>query len=76
VFSVCTLEPDEGPAAIAGFLEAHSEFDPEPVVGSLPAAGVSGEIFAPARRAAGGAFLYPHLRGTDGFFVAACRRRP
>jgi 16S rRNA (cytosine967-C5)-methyltransferase len=74
VFSVCTLEPDEGPAAFAGFLEAHPEFDPEPVVGSLCGAG--GEaIFAPARNGPGGAYLYPHLHGTDGFFVAACRRR-
>jgi 16S rRNA (cytosine967-C5)-methyltransferase len=71
VFSVCTLEPDEGPAAMAGFLDAHREFGPEPVVGSSSGAGAG---FAPARGGPG-AYLYPHLHGTDGFFVAACRRR-
>ena len=71
VFSVCTFELDEGPAAIAGFLEAHPEFDPEPIAGP----GV-GAIVAPAPNGSGDAFLYPHLHGTDGFFVAACRRQP
>lgn len=66
VFSVCTLEPEEGPAVVAGFLDAHPEFDPEPI---------DGAVFAPVSRAPGRAFLYPHLHGTDGFFVAVCRRR-
>jgi 16S rRNA (cytosine967-C5)-methyltransferase len=75
VFSVCTLEPDEGPAAFAGFLEAHPEFDPEPIGGSGFGPG-GGAIVAPAPQGSGDAFLYPHLHGTDGFFVAACRRQP
>lgn len=67
VFSVCTLEPDEGPAVACGFLDAHPEFDP---------AAIEGAIFAPAPGGPGRAFLYPHLTGTDGFFLAAWRRRP
>lgn len=74
VFSVCSLEPDEGPAAIAGFLESHPEFEPEPIVGPGPGAGGDESLFAPARSGSGEACLYPHLHGTDGFFVAACRR--
>jgi len=65
VFSVCTLEPEEGPAVVSEFLAAHPEFDPEPIEGAA---------FARAPRGPG-AFLYPHLHGTDGFFVAVCRRR-
>jgi len=65
VFSVCTLEPEEGPAVVSEFLDAHPEFDPEPIEGA---------VFARVPRGPG-AFLYPHLHGTDGFFVAMCRRR-
>ncbi|HET7265924.1 MAG TPA: 16S rRNA (cytosine(967)-C(5))-methyltransferase RsmB [bacterium] len=64
VYSVCTIEPEEGPEVVAGFLAARPEFEPAPIE-DWPFA-VPG--------APGTAFLYPHHAGTDGFFVAALRR--
>jgi len=64
VYSVCTVEPEEGPDVVAAFLAASPGFEPAPIE-EWPFA-------TPA--AAGTAFLYPHRTGTDGFFVAALRR--
>ena len=64
VYSVCTIEPEEGPEVVAGFLAASPEFAPAPIE-DWPFA---------APGAPGTAFLYPHRAGTDGFFVAALRR--
>jgi 16S rRNA (cytosine967-C5)-methyltransferase len=74
VFSVCTLEPEEGPAVASAFLSTHAEFDPVSIAGWL---GGSGDEAAPAPvpGGPGAAFLYPHLHDTDGFFVAVFRRR-
>jgi 16S rRNA (cytosine967-C5)-methyltransferase len=74
VFSVCTLEPEEGPAAVSGFLSAHAEFDPVPIAGWPPGNG-DAAVVAPAPGGPGAAFLYPHVHDTDGFFVAVFRRR-
>lgn len=64
VYSVCSIEPEEGPAITEEFLARHSEFTPSTLVGwpTEPHAGAS-------------AFLYPHRIETDGFFVAAFRRK-
>jgi len=64
VYSVCTIEPEEGPQVIAAFLAASPAFEPAPIE-DWPFAAPDGP---------GGAFLYPHRTGTDGFFVAALRR--
>lgn len=64
VYSVCTIEPEEGPEVVAGFLAASPEFEPAPI-DAWPFA---------TPDAPGTAFLYPHRAGTDGFFVAALRR--
>lgn len=64
VYSVCSLEPEEGREVIATFLAASPTFAPEPV---------EGWPFA-TPDAPGTAFLYPHQAGTDGFFVASLRR--
>lgn len=64
VYSVCTLEPEEGRAVIAAFLAATPEFEPDPI-DDWPFA---------TPDAPGTALLYPHRTGTDGFFVAALRR--
>ncbi len=69
VYSVCTFEPEEGPAVIEAFLREHDEFAPLPIAGWPPGA-PDRVTFA----AEGTAFLYPHRADTDGFFVAALRR--
>lgn len=74
VFAVCSLEPDEGPAAAAWFLDAHRDYEPDPIRGWPPGNG-DDPAPAPARGGPGTAFLYPHVHDTDGFFVAAFRRR-
>ncbi len=63
VYSVCSIEPEEGPAIAEEFLARHAEFAPATLVGwpTEPQAGAS-------------AFLYPHRTETDGFFVATFRR--
>ncbi|HKV44226.1 MAG TPA: 16S rRNA (cytosine(967)-C(5))-methyltransferase RsmB [bacterium] len=69
VYAVCTLEPEEGPDVAGAFLSAHPEFAPAPIGGWAAAGAV------PASGGEGTAEFYPHRHGTDGFFVAAFRRR-
>lgn len=64
MYSVCSIEPEEGPAIAEEFLAHHPEFAPCLLPGSPP-------LFPGAP---GTAFLYPHRSGTDGFFIAAFRR--
>lgn len=64
VYSVCSIEPEEGPAVVEEFLARHPGFEPSSL-DPTPAA-------VPGPR--GASFLYPHRCGTDGFFVAAFRR--
>ena len=64
VYSVCSLEPEEGREVIATFLAAFPTFEP---------AAIEGRPFA-TPDAPGTVFLYPHQAGTDGFFVASLRR--
>jgi len=79
VYSVCTIEPEEGPEVVAAFLAAHPEFEPLPITAWPP--GTDGPDAAAvdlrasvAWGAPGTATLLPHRSGTDGFFVAALRR--
>ena len=70
VYSVCSLEPEEGEAQVSGFLAAHPDFmlDPvEPGEGGAPAA---------SRRPEGWLRVLPHHvdGGLDGFFIARFRR--
>lgn len=62
-YSTCTLRPEENQAVSAAFLEAHPEFSPRllPIEPCFAAAGaeVSFEIT-----------LFPHVHGSDGFYVA------
>ena len=67
VYSVCTIEPEEGPDVVAAFLAASPAFEPDPFEGWDFA--TPGGAEAP-----GTAFLNPHRAGTDGFFVASLRR--
>lgn len=62
VFSVCSLEREEGEAVIAEFLRENGEFAPD-------------EGAISDGRNAGTLRTFPHRDDADGFFVAALRRR-
>lgn len=64
LYTTCTLLEAENEAVVDGFLEDHANFSPEGFalpgpVGSCP----SGRLT-----------LWPHIHGTDGFFIARLRR--
>jgi 16S rRNA (cytosine967-C5)-methyltransferase len=70
VYSVCSLEPEEGEAQIRGFLAARPEFALDPMTpgeGGAPPASLSPE---------GWLRILPHQMagGVDGFFIARMRR--
>jgi len=67
VYSVCTMEEEEGPNVIRAFLRTHPEFAPDP---ELPLPG----RFGGAGAGPGRVLLLPHRDGTDGFYVARLRR--
>jgi len=67
VYSVCTIEDEEGRDVIAGLLRSRPEFEPD---GDLPLPGA----FAGAAVGPGQILLLPHRHGTDGFYVARLRR--
>jgi 16S rRNA (cytosine967-C5)-methyltransferase len=67
VYSVCTLEDEEGQNVIAEFLRAHPEFSPD---GTLSLPGWASE----AGIGPGQVLLLPHQHGTDGFYIARLRR--
>lgn len=69
VYSTCTTEPEENEAVIADFLAAHPEFEPMDIRPRLPQ-----DLRAEAGAQAGMLRLWPHVHGTDGFFIAAMRR--
>ena len=70
VYSVCSLEPEEGEAQVSGFLADHPEFVLDPIA--------SGEGGSPAasRSVEGWLRILPHHDegGLDGFFIARFRR--
>ena len=69
-YSVCSLEPEEGEAQVAGFLARHGEFQLEPVT-----AGEGGAPAASVRKDGTLRILPHHIEGgLDGFFVARFRR--
>jgi 16S rRNA (cytosine967-C5)-methyltransferase len=68
VYSTCTLNPKENNQVAARFLENNSEF--EPYIINLPTA-LSHAVEEPDYQLT----LMPHVHGTDGFFVAAFRKR-
>lgn len=62
LYSTCTVLRRENQAVVEAFLEQHPEFTLEPF--TLPGIG----------RCSGWITLWPHLHGTDGFFMAKLRR--
>ncbi len=70
VYSVCSLEPEEGEAQVRGFLSDHPDFAVDPIgpgEGGAPSASLSRE---------GWLRILPHQApgGLDGFFIARLRR--
>ncbi|MGA0602353.1 transcription antitermination factor NusB [Caulobacter sp. KR2-114] len=70
VYSVCSLEPEEGEAQVEAFLARHADFALEPI-----AAGEGGAPDASVRPDGTLRILPQHMDGgLDGFFVARFRR--
>lgn len=65
LYSTCTLRRRENEGVVEGFLAAHPDFAPEKFALPRPIGDVEGMIT-----------LWPHIHGTDGFFIAKLRRRP
>lgn len=63
LYSTCTLLKRENEDVVAAFLAGHSDFVPESF--ELPRWG----------RQEGMATFWPHIHGTDGFFIAKLRRK-
>ncbi len=63
VYSTCTVLRRENEAVVAAFLKAHPEFSLEPFQLPEPIGMVEGQLT-----------LWPHIHGTDGFFIAKLRR--
>jgi 16S rRNA (cytosine967-C5)-methyltransferase len=68
VYAVCSTEPEEGEAVIAGFLARHLAFRPVEPAEVDPA-------LAPLRAPDGALRTFPHRHGTDGFYIAVLARR-
>lgn len=69
VYCTCTISRTENEEVVARFLKNHPEFAPDDWGSLLP------EGIDPARIRGGGIQLFPHIDGTDGFFVARLVRR-
>ncbi|HEV8336500.1 MAG TPA: 16S rRNA (cytosine(967)-C(5))-methyltransferase RsmB [Candidatus Polarisedimenticolia bacterium] len=69
VYSVCSLEPEEGEDRIAGFLSRHPDFAVRDPRASLPPEMVS------AVASSGFLRTWPHRHGCDGFFAAVLQRQ-
>ncbi|HTO40126.1 MAG TPA: RsmB/NOP family class I SAM-dependent RNA methyltransferase, partial [Rhizomicrobium sp.] len=72
VFAVCSLEPEEGPEQIAGFLAAHADFKREPVqpselFGLTEAISAEGDLRTLP-------FHHAQSGGMDGFYAARLRK--
>lgn len=63
VYSTCTVLRRENQDVVAEFLNTHRDFTLEPFQLPGPVGATAGEIT-----------LWPHIHGTDGFFIAKLRR--
>ena len=64
IYSTCTLRGRENENVIEEFLRAHPDFAPDTF-----------ELPQPVGAADGMLTLWPHIHGTDGFFIAKLRRK-
>jgi 16S rRNA (cytosine967-C5)-methyltransferase len=70
VYATCSLEPDEGEAQAAAFLESHADFAAAPIDAARLPAGIAAQN-GQVRVLPG---MYADQGGLDGFFVAAFTR--
>jgi len=62
IYSTCTIEPEENEEQVRAFLDRHPEFQVEKIENDeLPATWIPNQE--------GFITLYPHIHGTDGFFI-------
>jgi 16S rRNA (cytosine967-C5)-methyltransferase len=72
VYSVCSLEPEEGPQIVAAFRAAHAEFSAAPLPDAFPRV-LRGH---PVEDLGEGEIrLLPHRHDVDGFYIARLRRQ-
>lgn len=75
VYSTCSVDYEENQRNIAWFLAKRPDFRPDSLIPVLPQALVEGLDPERRRRAELGQLqLWPHLDGTDGFFIARLLR--
>ncbi len=72
VYSVCSLEPEEGPQVVRAFLAAHPAFALAPFPPAFPRVLGTRPVEDPV---AGEVHLFPHRHDTDGFYIARLERR-
>lgn len=70
VYCTCTTEPEENLGVVGAFLEDHPEFELEDMRPYLPR-GLDRDVGA----SQGYLQLYPHVHGTDGFFLSRLRKK-
>lgn len=70
VYSTCSLDVRENEQIIAGFLSENGDFKAESLENYLP-----DTLKAKEETKRGILKLYPHIDGTDGFFIARLRRK-
>ncbi len=70
VYSTCSLDERENAQVVKAFLSANNGFEPEPLNAYLPE-----PLKAKKGVDSGMLSLYPHIDGTDGFFIARLRRK-
>lgn len=68
VYSTCSLDPRENSAVINAFVKENTDFIMEPIKI------LSGVVEDKKETAEGMLNLYPHIDGTDGFFIARLKR--
>ncbi|MGB9886247.1 MAG: 16S rRNA (cytosine(967)-C(5))-methyltransferase RsmB [Moorellales bacterium] len=73
VYSTCTVEPEENQEVVAELCRRHNDLVPEDLTPYLPKPLTREEDRRQAQT--GQLQLYPHLHGTDGFFIARLRKR-
>ncbi len=65
LYSTCTIVPDENEGVIYRFLAVNGNFDTEPFALPEPIGEVKSGMLT----------LYPHIYGTDGFFICKMRKK-
>ena len=70
VYSTCSLDDRENAQVVRAFLKTEREFEPEPLLAYLP------ELLKNKNGVNNGMLrLYPHIDGTDGFFIARLKKK-